>query len=100
MKIGAVMFFTTDSMQPAALGRALADTFVANSGYLADAVDRGVEPNVDRSCLEELGRALSLEMFERLSREIKACGFEFVTLDLEGFRSGSMNALLKVEDLR
>jgi uncharacterized protein len=49
---------------------------------------------------EELGRALSLEMFERLSREIKACGFEFVTLDLEGFRSGSMNALLKVEDLR
>jgi uncharacterized protein len=49
---------------------------------------------------EELGRALTMEMFERLSREIKACGFEFVTLDLEGFRSGSMNALLKAEDLR
>ena len=48
---------------------------------------------------EELGRALSWAMFERLSREIKACGFEFVTLDLEGFRSGSMNALLKAEDL-
>ncbi len=49
---------------------------------------------------EELGRALSLEMFERLSREIKGCGFEFVTLDLEGFRSGSMNALLKIEEMR
>ncbi len=49
---------------------------------------------------EELGRALSLEMFERLSREIKACGFEFVTLDLEGFRSGSMNALISADILQ
>ena len=29
----------------------------------------------------------------------KALGFKFVTLDLEGFRSGSMNALLPAEDL-
>ena len=30
----------------------------------------------------------------------KALGFKFVTLDLEGFRSGSMNALLPAEQLR
>jgi pyridinium-3,5-biscarboxylic acid mononucleotide sulfurtransferase len=29
----------------------------------------------------------------------KALGFKFVTLDLEGFRSGSMNALLPPEQL-
>jgi uncharacterized protein len=30
----------------------------------------------------------------------KALGFKFVTLDLEGFRSGSMNALLPADQLR
>jgi uncharacterized protein len=30
----------------------------------------------------------------------KALGFQFVTLDLEGFRSGSMNALLPAEQIR
>jgi uncharacterized protein len=29
----------------------------------------------------------------------KALGFKFVTLDLEGFRSGSMNSLLPAEQL-
>ena len=29
----------------------------------------------------------------------KQLGFNFVTLDLEGFRSGSMNALLPAEQL-
>ena len=33
------------------------------------------------------------------TRIFKALGFKFVTLDLEGFRSGSMNALLPPEDL-
>jgi len=49
---------------------------------------------------EELERALSLEMFARMSAEIKACGFHYVALDVEGFRSGSMNAMLKVESLK
>ncbi len=49
---------------------------------------------------EELERALSLEMFGRMSAEIKACGFKYVALDVEGFRSGSMNAMLAVESLR
>jgi uncharacterized protein len=48
---------------------------------------------------EELGRALDLAMTQELVRIFKALGFKFVTLDLEGFRSGSMNALLPAEDL-
>ncbi|MCU1298849.1 MAG: hypothetical protein JWO91_3127 [Acidobacteriaceae bacterium] len=48
---------------------------------------------------EELPRALSLEMAAEFSRIFKALGFKFVTLDMEGFRSGSMNSLLPVDQL-
>ncbi len=49
---------------------------------------------------EEMERALTLEMMARMSAAIKACGFKFVALDVEGFRSGSMNAVLAVETIR
>lgn len=42
----------------------------------------------------ELPRALTLEMAEEFTRIFKALGFSYVTLDLEGFRSGSMNVVL------
>jgi uncharacterized protein len=48
---------------------------------------------------EELPRALSPEMAADFTRIFKALGFSYVTLDLEGFRSGSMNAVLPVESL-
>jgi uncharacterized protein len=48
---------------------------------------------------EELARALSPEMAAEFTRIFKNLGFKFVTLDLEGFRSGSMNALLAPEVL-
>jgi pyridinium-3,5-biscarboxylic acid mononucleotide sulfurtransferase len=48
---------------------------------------------------EELTRALSPEMAAEFTRIFKDLGFKFVTLDLEGFRSGSMNALLAAEVL-
>jgi pyridinium-3,5-biscarboxylic acid mononucleotide sulfurtransferase len=48
---------------------------------------------------DELPRALSSEMAAEFARIFKALGFKFVTLDLEGFRSGSMNALLPAEQL-
>ena len=48
---------------------------------------------------EELERALDPAMAEEFTRIFKALGFKFVTLDLEGFRSGSMNALLPAENL-
>jgi pyridinium-3,5-biscarboxylic acid mononucleotide sulfurtransferase len=49
---------------------------------------------------EELDRALDIETAAEFTRIFKALGFKFVTLDLEGFRSGSMNALLPAEELR
>jgi pyridinium-3,5-biscarboxylic acid mononucleotide sulfurtransferase len=48
---------------------------------------------------EELERALVPAMAAEFTRIFKGLGFKFVTLDLEGFRSGSMNALLPAEDL-
>ena len=38
-------------------------------------------------------------MAAEFTRIFKALGFKFVTLDLEGFRSGSMNTLLTAEEL-
>jgi uncharacterized protein len=38
-------------------------------------------------------------MAAELTRTFKALGFTYVTLDLEGFRSGSMNVLLPAQDL-
>ncbi|MGA8618241.1 MAG: ATP-dependent sacrificial sulfur transferase LarE [Candidatus Sulfotelmatobacter sp.] len=48
---------------------------------------------------EEMERALDVAMTAEFTRIFKALGFKFVTLDLEGFRSGSMNALLPTEQL-
>jgi uncharacterized protein len=48
---------------------------------------------------EELARALDPAMAAHFTGIFKSLGFKFVTLDLEGFRSGSMNALLPAEDL-
>ncbi len=49
---------------------------------------------------EELPRALTPEMAREFTVVFKSLGFKFVTLDLEGFRSGSMNQLLPAEELR
>lgn len=49
---------------------------------------------------EELARALSLDLLERIDAGIKALGFQYVALDCAGFRSGSLNALLPVEVLQ
>ncbi len=48
---------------------------------------------------EELARALTAEMADEFTRIFKALGFLYVTLDLEGFRSGSMNAILPINSL-
>ena len=48
---------------------------------------------------EELPRALTAEMAREFTSVFKQLGFKFVTLDLEGFRSGSMNRLLTAEEL-
>jgi uncharacterized protein len=48
---------------------------------------------------DELPRALDLAMAAEFTSIFQALGFKFVTLDLAGFRSGSMNALLSAEEL-
>jgi uncharacterized protein len=49
---------------------------------------------------EELPRALDQQMTVEFARIFKALGFTYVTLDLEGFRSGSLNALLPLGQVR
>ncbi len=50
--------------------------------------------------VEELPHALSPTMAAEFARIFKALGFTYVTLDLEGFRSGSMNAVLPASLLK
>jgi uncharacterized protein len=55
-----------------------------------------VRIEIDR---DELARALDPAMAARFTLLFKALGFTYVTLDLEGFRSGSMNDLVAPERL-
>lgn len=43
---------------------------------------------------EEMARAMSPEMAASISAQLKAAGFTFVALDLEGYRQGSLNESL------
>ena len=47
----------------------------------------------------EMARALTLDMMDRISAELRKAGFQYVTLDCTGFRSGSLNAVLPAEVL-
>jgi uncharacterized protein len=42
----------------------------------------------------EMDRVLRKEVVEQLAARFRELGFKYVTLDLEGFRSGSMNEVL------
>jgi pyridinium-3,5-biscarboxylic acid mononucleotide sulfurtransferase len=44
---------------------------------------------------EEFARAFTLEMAQRFTAIFKKLGFQYVTLDLEGYRQGSLNEVLK-----
>ena len=48
---------------------------------------------------EEMSSVLSSGITSQIVSEVKKAGFKFVALDLEGYRSGSMNALLPAADL-
>lgn len=43
---------------------------------------------------DELPRALNVDMAQRLTAIFRRLGFQFVTIDLEGYRQGSFNATL------
>jgi len=44
---------------------------------------------------EELPRALQAEMAEAIATRVRGAGFAYATLDLDGYRQGSLNAALK-----
>ena len=47
---------------------------------------------------DELSRGLQSEVAEKIARGVKGAGFTFVTIDLEGYRQGSLNSLLKPKE--
>lgn len=47
----------------------------------------------------DLPRALDLAMLDTISAAVRAAGFTYVTLDTQGYRSGSMNDMLPVSAL-
>jgi uncharacterized protein len=51
---------------------------------------------IDRS---ELPQALSVEILAQISACVRACGFKYVALDADGYRSGSMNDMVPIETL-
>ncbi len=46
---------------------------------------------------DEMERALDIEMTRRFTEVFKSLGFKYVTLDLEGYRQGSMNEVLNLK---
>ena len=48
---------------------------------------------------ELIGRLADPESSKRVAMKFREFGFKFVTLDLEGFRSGSLNSVLPAESL-
>jgi pyridinium-3,5-biscarboxylic acid mononucleotide sulfurtransferase len=49
---------------------------------------------------DELPRALTMEMMDAITAAMKQAGFNYVTLDCQGFRSGSLNSMLPIEVLK
>ena len=49
---------------------------------------------------DEMARAMSMEMAERFTAIFKRLGFKYVTLDLEGYRQGSLNEVLNLQGVR
>jgi pyridinium-3,5-biscarboxylic acid mononucleotide sulfurtransferase len=47
----------------------------------------------------EMPRALDLEVLDAITAALRAAGYQYVTLDTAGFRSGSLNAVLPADVL-
>jgi pyridinium-3,5-biscarboxylic acid mononucleotide sulfurtransferase len=47
----------------------------------------------------EMPKALSMETLDAITAALRAAGFQYITLDCAGFRSGSLNAVLPAEVL-
>jgi len=49
---------------------------------------------------DELDRAFSSKMAAQLVSIFRNLGFKYVTLDCEGYRPGSMNAVMPIESIK
>jgi uncharacterized protein len=45
---------------------------------------------------DEMARALDPEVADRIDRELRALGYQHVTIDLRGYRLGSLNDVLRL----
>ena len=50
--------------------------------------------------VEELPRILDPNNRQAITTRLRELGFAFVTIDLDGFRSGSLNSVIPVDDLQ
>lgn len=73
-----------------------AENFIIGLGFKNVRVrmyDKLVRIEVDK---EKIRKILSVGMAEKITKKLKTLGFKYITLDLDGFRSGSMNEVLKL----
>jgi uncharacterized protein len=49
---------------------------------------------------EEMERALNLNIAQKLAEKFRRLGFKYVTLDLNGYRSGAMNEVLENKEYK
>ncbi|MGE5405435.1 MAG: ATP-dependent sacrificial sulfur transferase LarE, partial [Candidatus Saccharibacteria bacterium] len=47
--------------------------------------------------IEEMPNIMNVDTLQRISSTIKSCGFTYVSLDLDGYRTGSLNSALTIE---
>lgn len=72
----------------------LCETFLRNEGFTVFRVRYHGESARIEVAQSELKRLVASELRERVTTYFKAAGFTYVAVDLEGFRSGSMDAQL------
>jgi uncharacterized protein len=84
------------AVTPELLGKIeLAEAVLRDLGFLQFRVRAHGEVARIELAPEELSRGWQPEIAREISARIKAVGFRFVALDLEGYRQGSLNSLLK-----
>ena len=71
-----------------------AERFLRNNGFREFRVRVHGELARIEIAKSELSRALSEDFANRVSEKLKEIGFKYVTLDLQGFRSGAMNEVI------
>ena len=77
---------------------AQAEAALREAGYAQLRVrHHGVTARIELPADELAGLVANLPLRSRIVIELKEIGYRYVTLDLEGFRSGSMNEVLEGE---